>query len=453
MFFCVVKGVILLQPIFYRMIKLKNWRLPALLLAGGMAFAACSEPDALGIEVQPAGDQPGVYFTDTVTIEATVTREDTLRSDEAVAAFNLAGSYTDPVFGTSTASFYSQYRLPNNNTNFTFGIAPILDSVVLTMAYADYYGDTLSPLLMEVFQVNDAMSYDSTYYTNDNFTTVGSTLFAGQIDAHPKDSILIDGVLRAPHLRLKLNQTWGEDFMNSGDPNFVDNTAFTTYFKGLHVRTNTITGTGQGVILSFNLQGSMSKLTFYYRNSTNTTTISANFEVNAECPRFNHFDHDYSVATFGNTFPISGNDAIYIQSMAGLKLRFKFPFIKNFAAKGAVSINKAELIIPVQDAAAPFTNHQALLTFGVDEKGAEAIIPDLLESNSYYGGSFNTSDNDYKFNVGRYVQRLISGKIAIDYGLSMVSSGGAVNAFRTIIPGTKAPGNRFKLKLTYSKLN
>jgi hypothetical protein len=452
LFICAVERVILYNPYFYRMINIKTWRVSALLLAGAMTFAACSEPDSLGIEVQPQGDQPGVYFTDTVTIIASTVREDTLRSDEAISAFNLAGSYTDPVFGMSAASFYTQFRLPNNNTNFTFGTSPTLDSVVLTLAYADFYGDTLSPLFMEVLQLDSDLYYDTTYYTNDVIAT-STSLFAANIEVHPKDSVEISGIQRSPHLRLRLPDQWGTDFINSGNINFLNNTTFTNYFKGLHVRTNVVNGSGQGLIVSFNLQGSMSKLTFYYKNTTSTTTIAANFEVNAECPRFNHFEHDYTVATFGNTFPIAGNDKLYIQSMAGLKVRFQFPFIKNFNSKGPVSINKAELVIPVEDNGKPFTNHQALLTFGVDEKGAEAIIPDLLESSSYYGGTFSTIDNTYKFNIARYVQRLISGKIQTDYGLSLVSSGGSVNAFRSIVPGTTASGNRFKLKLTYSKLD
>ncbi|MDQ3049310.1 MAG: DUF4270 domain-containing protein [Bacteroidota bacterium] len=432
------------------MINTKKWRLPALLLAGGMTFAACSEPDSLGIEVQPKGDQPGVFFTDTVTIHATTIREDSLRSDEAVAAFNLAGSYTDPVFGMSKASFYSQLRLPNNNTNFTFGNTPVLDSVVLTMAYADYYGDTLMPLFMEVLQLSEQLVFDSTYYTNDVLTT-GATLYSGTIEAHPKDSVLVNGTLRAPHLRLRLPDAIGNDFLNAGNAIFADNSTFTNFFKGIHVRTNVVNG--GGLILSFNLKASMSKLTVYYRNAGNPTTISANFEINSECPRFNNYEHDYTTAIFGAVFPVSGNDKLYIQSMAGLKVRFSFPYIKNFASNGAVSINKAELVIPVLDNAAPYTNHQALLTFGVNDKGAEAIIPDILESSSYYGGAFSTITSDYKFNIGRYVQRLISGKIATDYGLSLVSSGGAVNAFRTIIPGTTGSGNKIKLRLTYSKLD
>lgn len=433
------------------MININKWTLPALLLAGGMVFTACSEPDSLGIEVQPEGDQPGVFFTDTITIIAQTTREDTLRSDEAVAAFNLAGSYTDPVFGTTTASFFTQYRLPNNNTNFTFGTAPTLDSVVLTMAYAGYYGDTLSPLYMEVFQLQDLMQYDTTYFTNDTIASGTSALFAGTVMIRPKDSLVISGAPRAPHLRLKLPDAFGLDFLNSGNVNFINNVTFLNYFKGLHVRTNTVSGAGQGVIASFNLQTTMSRLTFYYKNTASgTTPLTANFEVNSECPRFNKYNHDYSTASIGSTFPKPGNDKLYIQSMAGLKVRFIFPYIKNL---GAISINKAELVIPVEDNAAPYTNHQALLTFGVDEKGAEAVIPDLLESTSYYGGNFNGVDKDYKFNIGRYVQRLVSGKISVDYGLSLVSSGGAVNAFRTVIPGTNATGSRFKLKLTYSKLN
>jgi len=205
------------------MIDNKKWRLPALLLAAGMAFAACSEPDALGIEVQPEGDQPGVYFTDTVSIEASTFLEDSLRSDETVAAFNLAGSYTDPVFGLSNASFFTQLRLPNNNTNFTFGVSPVLDSVVLTLAYADYYGDTLTPLTMEVYQLDAAMSIDTVYFTNDSIATILPALFSGNIDVRPKDSVLLDGIERAPHIRLRLPVQFGTAFITSGDVNFLNN--------------------------------------------------------------------------------------------------------------------------------------------------------------------------------------------------------------------------------------
>jgi hypothetical protein len=424
--------------------------LPALIL-GGFVFTSCSKPDSVGIDVLPETDKPGVYYTDTITVEAYTIREDSLRSDEAVAAFNLVGSYTDPVFGLSRSSFYSQVRLPNNNTNFTFGNNPVLDSVVLMLAYADYYGDTLTPLTLEVFQLDQPMSLDSTYYTHHSVAT-NRQLFSGTIEARPKDSVFIGSNKFAPHLRLRLDDAFGNTFINAGNTSFIDNATFINYFKGIHVRANDILTSGQGVILSFNLLAATSKLAFYYTNSSGTTQQVSYFEINNQCPRFNRMDHDYTTSEFGTTFPVPGDNRLYIQSMAGLKVRLKFPHIKNFGINGPVAINKAELAIPVIDNDV-FKNHQNLLVFGVDSAGKEALIPDLLESINYYGGGYESTEKIYKFNINRYVQQLISGKIATDYGLSLISSGGAVNAFRTVVPGLSTPTSSIRLRITYSKLN
>jgi hypothetical protein len=433
------------------MFSRKKFNLPAMLLAGGFAFISCSEPGTIGIEVQPEGDKPGVYVTDTLTVEAETIREDSLRSDEGVAAFNLAGSYTDPVFGLSRASFYTQVRLPNNNASFTFGTDPVLDSVVLTLAYSDFYGDTLTPMFAEVYQLDEALFIDSNYYTNDALN-LGPVLFAGNISVRPKDSVEVNGAKRAPHLRLRLDDSFGTGFLSSPTSNFSTNETFIQFFKGLHVKTADVTGTGEGVIMSFNLLAGMSKLTFYYTNSGDTTKRSASFEINNNCPRFNRYEHDYSLAEFGAGFPFPGTQRLYVQSMAGVKVRLKFPYLKNFSANGPVSVNKAELIIPVTDNTT-YKNHQNMLIFGVDEKGSESVIPDLLESLNYYGGAYSALDNHVTFSLNRYVQQVLSGRIQNDYGLSLIASGGAFNAFRTVVPGTSAPGARLRLKLTYTKLN
>ena len=119
---------------------------------------------------------------------------------------------------------------------------------------------------------------------------------------------------------------------------------------------------------------------------------------------------------------------------------------------GPVAINKAELIIPVTDNGT-YKNHNNLLLFGVDSTGKEAIIPDLLESSSYYGGSYDAITKSYRFNINRYVQKIVSGSYENDYGLSIISSGGPINSFRTVILGTAtATGEKIRLRITYSKL-
>jgi hypothetical protein len=414
-------------------------------------FASCAEPDSIGMDLLIA-DEPGVFYTDTITLECSSIREDSLRSDEVSATFNLAGAYYDPSFGSTIAGFYSEIRLPNNNTTFSFGNSPVLDSVVLTLTYADFYGDTTTMMNFRVFETDDKMVIDSSYYTNDTIA-VKRELFSNMVSVRPKDSVLVDGAKRAPHLRLRLDDAFGNEVINAPSSTFLNNNAFIDYFNGIHVTADYVPTPGKGVVASFNLLASMSKLTFYYKNGTDTTRFTANFEINSGCPRFNAFVHDYSTAQFGNTFPIAGVDKLYIQSMSGLKARIKLPHIRSLALNGPVAINKAELFIPVTDNGT-FKSHNALLLFGVDSIGKEAIIPDIFESPSYYGGNFDVVANAYKFNINRYVQKLISNPSLADYGLSVVSSGGAVNSFRTIVPGPSTlSGEKIKIKITYSKLN
>ena len=143
-------------------------------------LTSCSDPSTVGIDLVPDATGGTTFYTDTITIETSVIREDSLKTDESLALFNLAGSYTDPVFGLSRASFYAQFRLPNNNANFSFGSSPVLDSVVLTLAYADYYGDTVTQQQFEVYRLDESMFKDSSYYSNDALL-YGDQLFTGLV--------------------------------------------------------------------------------------------------------------------------------------------------------------------------------------------------------------------------------------------------------------------------------
>jgi hypothetical protein len=140
--------------------------------------------------------------------------------------------------------------------------------------------------------------------------------------------------------------------------------------------------------------------------------------------------------------------------MSGTKARIKLPHLTDFSKNGPVAINKAELIVPVVDNGGVYKNHNALLLFGVDSTGLEAIIPDILESPNYYGGTYDFNSNSFKFNINRYVQKVVSGQINNEYGLSLVASGGPINAFRTIIPGpAQTTGSKIRLIITYSKFD
>ena len=213
------------------------------------------------------------------------TKEDSLRSDEA--SYALLGSYLDPVFGLHSASFYSQLRLSSNNADF--GTSPVADSIVLTLVYKAVYGDTLTPQTVNVYELDENIYRDSSYYSNDAFATAGVMLGSKTFVPAPLDSVWVDSVKKAPPLRIKLDPFLAQRFIAvSGSANLADNSSFLEFFKGIYVTTNPVGS--KGAILSFDLLNSLSQVTMYYKNST-SDSLKYNFVINENCARINHFDH------------------------------------------------------------------------------------------------------------------------------------------------------------------
>jgi hypothetical protein len=91
----------------------------------------------------------------------------------------------------------------------------------------------------------------------------------------------------------------------------------------------------------------------------------------------------------------------------------------------------------------------------VDTSGGYTILDDQLQGADYYGGYYDSLNNEYYFRITNTVQSLMK-NLKPDYGLELYVSGGAVNAERAVIYGTNPltkPEDRIKLILTYTKLN
>jgi hypothetical protein len=115
------------------------------------AFSCNKNPEKIGDNLQPDRNQIQLLKTDTTTIVAYSVIDDSIRTDEA--SNMLLGSIKDPVFGTVVAGFYTQVRLSTNG--HSFGTNPQLDSLVLQMAYSNYYGDTTTLQTLQVFELEE----------------------------------------------------------------------------------------------------------------------------------------------------------------------------------------------------------------------------------------------------------------------------------------------------------
>ncbi len=422
-------------------------------ITAGIFISSCKEPDTIGLEVQPPDDQLNLEHTDTLSLVTYTVLDDSIRSDETVLA--LAGQYSDPVFGIHSSSFYTQLRLSSNNADF--GANPVADSIVLTLVYKAVYGDTNTQQTIKVYELNQNIYRDSSYYSNNSFLT-GSLLGTKTFVPKPLDSVKVDSVKKAPHLRVKLSPQLAQRFIDvSGSSSLSDNATFLQFFKGLYI---TMTPSGNpGAILSFDLLNSLSQVTMYYKNNA-SDSLKYNFVINENCARINHFNHHryFNASSYlksqikGDT--IKGDSVLFIQSMAGLKVKIKYPYLKNLIANGKIAINKAELIIKLDNDDLSETDYAPppQLVLLEEQSGKIRFIIDQYEGISYYGGLYTASKKEYRFNIARHLQQILDGEKE-NLGLSLVvwTADRPSKANRVVLNGSKCK-DPIRLSISYTKL-
>src|SRR4029077_6876836 len=81
----------------------------ACLWAGFSFFTSCSNNSSIGVNVLPPNDVINANFKDTATVHAWLSFKDSVPTNYTLQS--LLGSYSDPVFGFTKASFYTQVLL------------------------------------------------------------------------------------------------------------------------------------------------------------------------------------------------------------------------------------------------------------------------------------------------------------------------------------------------------
>lgn len=424
-----------------------------------IAFASCKKLPDIGSSLQPNSSYIKVAFSGKHDIVAETEHVDSLSTK--AASLSLTGDLNDPIFGNSNLSFYTQIGLTSNSIKW--GEGATTDSIVLQMVYSGYYGDTLAPLTLKVYEVAESMSGDSmTYYSNTSFAH-GEELANYTFSPRPRTrSNIDDDSLTTAVVRIPIDNNLGEKFI-SNESQFTSNTAFMNYFNGLHVSCEPASGTGS--ICYFNLLNTKSYLRIYYHNDYDTTFYD--FNVSDKYIRFNHFDHDYTTAQAPIVFDDTTNsEYLYVQSTAGVRSRLIFPNIAQWAKdmNTNVLINEAKLIMTgangmingVNNDTLMFSQPAQLVVVKAKEDGSYSILPDQLVGTAYYNGVYDPKTDQVWFRISEYVQDLVlAGPDAENYGLFVYTYSGANNAKRWIFhgPDSQDTTSRVKLEIIYSQIN
>lgn len=429
----------------------------ALLIIG--FIAACNKKaDQIGLGLQPASQELSVVFDNNSGLIAYSIREDSVRTDANAIKTGMVGSMLDPVFGRTNAQIYSQFRLSENGHNFGEGAQ--LDSLVLSLAYSSFYGDTMTQQTVRVYELDVDMDPDTTYYSNQTLSDYGTEIAAVTFMPGPSDTLYIDSVPKQPQLRIPLSSVFAQKLIDADDAVYDDNESWLEFMKGLRITADQVGGDG-GIML-FDMLESATVLTIYYRSADNEDTLSFEFLSNNNCARFTAFDHnDYMEASAGLKAQIidgdtsGGSETFYLQAMGGVKAQLRLPDIKDYFADGAVSINEAKLIINIYDDGTDLAAPPQLGLAMVDEDGDYLPVADANEVSSYYGGYLSENEDSYFFRISQHVQQILTG-VTPNYPLVLLVQGASFRANRIILNGPEATmnvDNRMILEVIYTKVN
>ena len=323
-------------------------------------------------------------------------------------------------FNLSSTSMYGTYPFkPKKDTIHT------IDSVVLQLAYAGAYGDTLGNGIqtVSVFEIdqNAVFRSDTAYFYNDPASDFGGALLGTKTYSirDDLDSTLVQepGDTAARYiknvLRIRLNNSIGDKIASfttdSGGANsgFSTDSAFKKLLPGLSVKSSN----SGNAFAYFNLADiNNTRLIVYYRykHNGNDTTSAVSF-VHSGFGQSNFVN----VQPGGNWVAAIDNsnaDKIYLQgSPSGAYGSIKIPGLDTLNNK---VIHRAELIAPAVIISPAYPAPARLFLDRLRDGKPRLFENDLPASfdgsvdYDLFGGTLR--NNEYKFNITRYVQGIVT---------------------------------------------
>jgi hypothetical protein len=409
-----------------------------------MLLSGCeTKPDYIGSDLLPSGDNFTVSYDSMEVIYGYTSLGDSLRGSNKDQ--ELLGSMIDPIFGFSKAEYVTQ--IGASSQSGSFGPNPKIDSVFLTLHYEKFQGEDNLSQQIRVYEYMEFIRKDTNYYTNQDI----SGLYREPELGHgwmSKDDTLI----RIPITE----ETFINKFLQAEDSILSTTTYLQELMNGLYITGDDVTTEGGIATINADAEGTL--LEFYYANDT-IDSLYQNYTITrAVCQQFNLFSHDYT------GYPIeeflidtSRNDSLlFMQSMAGVFPKIRFPGFSRWIDSMPVAINEARLIFPVADTS--LIQHKGenlpsrLVMYVQETDGNFNFVYDQVVEPESFGGEYQGSLNSYDFTIKVQLQSLAIGDVD---NLEMIirPSEGNSTVTRGVLYGWSEDFiKRIRLEITYTRL-
>jgi len=412
-----------------RYFGLKN--LTGAILLFSVVVCGCKQGDqTLGINLLP-----GVKILDTryhqekASITTSIFTDTKIRVDRP--AYNLLGSFNDPLFGRTDASFAAQFRLPYHPD---YSATASIDSIVLRMTYKKIYGDTISSQTFQVFEMAGDLNYDAKYLSSFNIKNLASSTLIGTGHFIPKfrtDSLQTDTTEQV--IRVPLNKSFGSNLLGIDSLKMTSNDDFLKIFKGLFISSTPINR--RGTLVSVNATASM--VVLYYHDAA-SDTLGFAYRVTANSANVASYVHDYSLARFYTNLnkEINTDSLIYVQPTGGIKSKILVPSFTTWKDSANYAINKATITFHADTIMSDYRRYAMpdRLYLTLDSLGTEIFPADSQLSSTYYGGFYDATTATYTFNVTQHLQQIIAGTKQ-NYPFYLVQSERNFSARRVVLKG------------------
>jgi len=426
-------------------------------------FSCKKDPYQIGLDLLPPSDTLKVKSTDTCTIIAYTERVDSVSTSNCSAL--MLGGISDPVFGNSTVSFYTQMQPSSSSVDF--GTAPVMDSLILLLYYSGYYGDTTTQQRIRVYEVSGDMNIDSSYYSKRNMPVYPNLLADMTFRPRPKDSVEVAGKMYSAHLRVnlgKITKYLANKLLYAPASVFSTSAVFNVFMKGLYVESEPVSS--GGALLNFNISESLSQMMLFFHNQS-YDSLSYSFMLSTSGARFLHIDHNnYMNASQDlkqevvNRDTLLGKNMLYLQGLGGTRIKFRMPYIMNFAKNRKIAINDALVLFNNASSDTTLAPPSPIICIR-DSAGLVGSVIDEAEGTSYFGGIYNKTKGTYFFRLTRHIQKLITGYYSINrplyiqvndpLSIIIYPNRVTINGYKPVLPG--ASPARFRLLINYTLLN
>jgi hypothetical protein len=390
------------------------------LFFSGLLYWACNDTiDTIGMGIQPPEDKIAIYST-IITIDSACTVK--VDSIYTKTVNGLLGNFYDPDYGDIKAGYICQYY---PSLGFADSVVNnTIDSVRLRIYYDTFFGDSLTPMEVSVYQVTKQPLGDN-YYTAVNPDDYCETKQAWAKKTYTaRDLNVSDSVYSSStyykNIVVPLPTEWGQELYNKYVANGRKFSSLSDFNENFFYGTYLESSFGTGNLIQADITEILVFYREFYKTDAGSDTIVTNaaaLTVTEEVMQLNCFENIYSDKLLERN-----DEKMYLKTPAGVFSKIIIPipqiiekignrkFSRVQLSIGACAQETRDFTLPLPGTGAFSSTAKAKLLL-IEPDSVKSFFENqkVADSQTAYTTTYSSSTQQYAFdNIANLVQNAMA---------------------------------------------